>query len=198
MAWSVGAGYNRPMPSQRLFFPLLLVVVGLMAACGQAAASPTSGLGSQAPAGTARAVPSPEPTHEVAAASLEAPCVNDAVFLSDLTIPDGTVVQAGQVLDKRWSVRNSGTCDWGAGYRLVPVSPNPLAGETPLALYPAKAGADAVWQVFVHAPSQPGEIIGRWQAQTPDGTTFGQQVFIKIQVADITATPPASTPSPGP
>lgn len=177
----------------------MMVIIWMAAGCRSQAAEPTQAVVDRATSAgvTPAAAASPAP-HTPSSPAL-ASCVNDAVFLSDLTVPDGTVVQPGQVLDKRWSVRNAGTCDWGPDYRLIAVPPNPFAGEAPLALYPARAGADAVWQVMVRVPGQKGEIVGRWQAQAPDGTTFGQQVFIKIEVANTTATPgSASTPSPQP
>lgn len=178
----------------------MLIIVWLAAGCRSQAPVPTQVTVAQATTAVATQVVTARPAAAVTpSGQAAAPCIDDAVFLSDLTIPDGTLVQPGQVLDKRWSVRNSGTCDWGPGYQLVPILPNPLASDGPLALYPARAGADAVWQVTVQVPSQPGDIIGRWQAQAPGGTTFGQEVFINIRVANVTATPaPASTSSPQP
>ena len=39
-------------------------------------------------------------------------CSDWLTFVEDLTIPDGTSVIPGSVLDKRWQVENSGTCNW--------------------------------------------------------------------------------------
>jgi len=124
-------------------------------------------------------------------------CKDSASFLEDLTIPDGTGVLPGAALDKRWSVRNTGTCDWGPDYRLVRVGASEIRGPDDIALYPAAAGSTAVWQVPLVAPSQPGEYLGRWQARAPDGTLFGDEVFVLIEVAEPAATattPPSATP----
>jgi hypothetical protein len=124
-------------------------------------------------------------------------CLNGASFVEDLTIPDRSQVLPGESLDKRWSVRNSGTCDWGADYRLVQVGSSEIHGPEETALYPAAAGSVAVWQVALTAPTDPGEYLARWQARAPDGALFGDEVFVLILVAepeptdtpDQTATP---------
>ncbi len=112
-----------------------------------------------------------------------ASCRNGSRYIEDLTIPDGTVVAPGQTIDKRWSVQNSGTCDWGPDYRLVHVSGEGVTGPDEVALYPAVAGADAVWQVILQAPTEAGTYHSRWQAQAPDGTFFGEEVYVVIVVA---------------
>jgi next-to-BRCA1 protein 1 len=125
------------------------------------------------------------------------PCTNDARFVEDLTVPDGTVVAPGVALDKRWSVLNAGSCDWSAGYRLVRVGTSAIEGLAELALFPASAGATAEWQVEVRAPSEPGEYLARWRARAPDGTLFGEEVYLLIFVEEATAVPsvsPSATP----
>ena len=109
-------------------------------------------------------------------------CVHAAIFIEDLTVPDGTRVAPGERLDKRWAVQNSGSCDWGPGYRLVQVDSGSLEGRQESALYPARAGENAVWQVELVAPQEPGEYLASWQAQAPNGEFFGEQVFVLIEV----------------
>jgi hypothetical protein len=121
--------------------------------------------------------------------------VDDALYLEDLTVPDGTTVAPGEQVDKRWSMRNTGTCDWGPGYRLSPLGTNALAEEGEVALYPARAGAEAIWRVTFAAPREEGEYLGQWQAVSPQGEAFGEAVFALIEVvgpqtlAAQTATP---------
>lgn len=124
-------------------------------------------------------------------------CADNASFIEDLSIPDGSQVLPGAALDKRWSVRNSGSCDWGPDYRLVQVGTSEIQGPAEVALYPARAGSTAVWQVALVAPAAPGEYLGRWQARAPDGTLFGDEVFVLIVVELPTPTPsPAPTATP--
>ena len=48
-----------------------------------------------------------------------ADCTNRARFVSDVTIPDGTVVQSGQWITKTWQLENYGTCPWSENYKVV-------------------------------------------------------------------------------
>jgi hypothetical protein len=142
------------------------------------------------PLATATSAPPPRPTATTF-------CDDNASFIEDLTIPDGSQVLPGGALDKRWSVRNSGSCDWGPDYRLVQVGTSEIQGPAEVALYPAQAGSTAVWQVALVAPAAPGEYLGRWQARAPDGTLFGDEVFVLIVVELPTPTPsPAPTATP--
>jgi hypothetical protein len=115
--------------------------------------------------------------------------LNDAIFLEDLTIPDQTIVDPGENLDKRWSVQNSGSCDWGSGYRLLHVSNDAFRTPDEIALFPASAGYLAVWQIQLGAPFEPGEHISIWQARSPEGLLFGEQVYLWVVVATPTPAP---------
>ncbi len=105
----------------------LLVMIGAasvwLASCG--IGTPTTTTGTENPIG-ATAVPAASPT--VLASATPRPdatigvCTNNAEFVTDVTVPDGTQVSPGTVLDKRWRVLNTGTCDWGPGYSLVLIS----------------------------------------------------------------------------
>jgi len=139
-------------------------------------------------AGTPAGTPSATPTI--------GPCTNDVDYIADLSVPDGTVFEPGQPVLKQWSVRNAGACDWDAGYRLVLVSGNALGARSELALYPARAGLEAVIEVAMIAPGEPGSYTGRWQARDPAGNVFGDRIFITIVVA-APATP-TETPTPTP
>ena len=46
-------------------------------------------------------------------------CTNRARFVSDITIPDGTVVHPGQWITKTWELENYGTCSWNKNYKVV-------------------------------------------------------------------------------
>lgn len=126
-------------------------------------------------------------------------CTNNSRFVEDLTVPDGSVVAPGAEIDKRWSVQNTGSCDWGADYRLVQVSGGGLIGPKEAALYPARAGETAAWQILLQAPMDPGEYTSRWQARAPDGSLFGDDVFVVIVVGQgAPESQPAATPSSAP
>jgi hypothetical protein len=102
------------------------------------------------------------------------------------------VAPEGAEVVKRWSVANEGTCDWGPGYRLVHVGGDGLAGPEAVALFPARAGSAATWEVTLRAPDLPGEYRSEWRAAAPDGTPFGDLVFVILVVEES----PASTAAP--
>jgi hypothetical protein len=114
--------------------------------------------------------------------------------VADLTVPDGAQFLPGQAFVKKWRVHNAGTCDWGPGYRLVLVSGEALTAlpgvtpQTEFALYPARAGTDAVWEIPMRSPDLPGRYTGRWQARDPLGNLFGKFVFVEIEVIALPAT----------
>jgi hypothetical protein len=126
---------------------------------------------------TSTATPTPEPTLPP-----PAPCVVDLDYLQDLSIPDGTPVLPGSLIDKQWLVHNNGSCDWTAAYRLRLVSGDPLGAPGEQALYPARAGTQAVLRITFVAPLTPGTYRSVWQAVAPDDTPFGDPVTIEIVV----------------
>ncbi|MGH2522555.1 MAG: NBR1-Ig-like domain-containing protein, partial [Anaerolineales bacterium] len=108
----------------------LLLLSLCLAACAEAAPSPTATAPPLPPEVTevlpptaTATVPPPTPTATLASQTPtptpETRCANDSEFLNDLTVPDGAQFLPGQTFVKKWSVRNTGTCDWGPDYRLV-------------------------------------------------------------------------------
>lgn len=163
---------------------------GLLGGCSSDSITATPPPASDATA-IFQAPPSPAAIDALAAFLPTSPaqCVNDAQFLEDITLPDGTPVLPGEPMDKRWLVLNRGECAWGPGYRLVQVGESRIQGPGALALYPAVPGAQAIWQVDLVAPSEEGEFISRWRAQAPDGTLFGDEVYVLVVVDAAPLTP---------
>lgn len=105
-------------------------------------------------------------------------CESNLRFIEDLTIPDGTIVNAGQLLDKQWRVENSGSCNWDERFRLQRISGPGLGAPDEQALYPARAGAQAVIRMLLQAPVEPGAYRSAWQAVDPQGNLFGDPIFV--------------------
>jgi hypothetical protein len=110
------------------------------------------------------------------------PCSNSLAFESDVTIPDGTKVASGASLDKRWQVRNTGTCNWDARYHLKLINGSSLGLPSDQALYPALAGSEAVLRLVFTAPSDSGTYRSAWQAFGPDDQPFGDPIYIEVSV----------------
>ena len=109
-------------------------------------------------------------------------CNANLTFIKDATVPDGTQVSPGTVLDKQWLVQNSGDCNWDTGYRLRLISGDALGAATEQALFPARAGTQATLRILFTAPQDAGQYISEWQAFDPNGSAFGESFFIKFQV----------------
>lgn len=167
-------------------------------ASGEASFTPTATVAPTLPPATPTATPRPSqtptvlpPTATLSPTPTEGPCVNDAAFIEDVTVPDGAQFLPTQLFVKRWRVRNTGTCDWGAGYRLVLVggealtAPPGVTPQTEFALYPARAGAEAIWEIPMRAPDAPGTYLGRWEARDPAGNLFGALVYVTIEVVPL-------------
>ena len=109
-------------------------------------------------------------------------CTNNLTFVDDVTIPDNMFASFGLALDKQWLVQNSGTCNWTANYRLKHVGGADLGAPQEVALYPAKAGTQATVQILFTAPFTEGTYESAWQAVDPNGTAFGDPIYIRIAV----------------
>jgi hypothetical protein len=109
-------------------------------------------------------------------------CIDNLTFLSDVTIPDGTEVEAKATLDKRWEVKNSGNCNWDERYRLRLIAGPSMGAVQEQALFPARSGAQVVLQIVFQAPADVGNYRSAWQAYNPDGQPFGDPVFIDLIV----------------
>jgi len=64
--------------------------------------------------------PSPVPTTIIEPVSQI--CTDSAAFLSDVTVPDNTVVASNTAFTKTWKLKNTGTCTWDSGYLIAYIS----------------------------------------------------------------------------
>jgi len=120
-----------------------------------------------------------------------------ADFVTDVTVPDNTVISPGETFTKTWRVRNSGFCDWSADYALVFSSGDQMGAPDEIALpQVVLAGETVDISLELTAPTQPGTYTGFWALRNNDGTLFGMgqtaamAFWVQIQV------PAAETPEP--
>lgn len=110
------------------------------------------------------------------------PCTSNLLYVEDLNIPDGTLVEPGVALDKRWLVENNGTCNWDQGYSLQLMSGPDLGAPHEQSLYPARSGSQVKVRIQFTAPQEPGTYRSAWQAADPQGRFFGDPIYIEIIV----------------
>lgn len=155
---------------------VVLLILVLVGCGGTPAAAP-------APFVAPTSIPLPSATPDTSLRPTPAAnCSNNLQFLEDLTIPDGSRVQPGETLDKRWRVVNSGECNWNAAYSVRLVAGPNLGLEENQPLYPARGGTQATLRLIFTAPETAGAYRSAWQAHTPQGEPFGDPFFIDFIV----------------
>lgn len=131
------------------------------------------------------------------------PC-DQAQFIADVTIPDGTKMAPGQAFTKTWRLRNLGSCTWDNRYALVFAGGDALGAPAVVNLTGSvPTGATVDVSIDMAAPGIPGTYISRWKLRNPAGVVFGvaadQPFYAEIVVVQptLTATPTRTiTPTP--
>lgn len=119
---------------------------------------------------------------------------DNAVYVQDVTIPDGSVIGAGESFVKTWKIMNSGTTTWTTAYSLVHVSDNRMGAESSVPLtvqVPPNQNVDI--SVNMVAPSSNGSYKGFWRMRNAAGQLFGDAIYVDIRVGSGTANTPAPT-----
>jgi len=115
-------------------------------------------------------------------------------FVADVTIPDGSIMEAGQVFVKTWRMRNEGTAPWETNANLAFVGGDSLSSvDTVVVPGPVAPGQDVDLSVEMTAPTKPGRYVGYWRLQLADGTRFGQRVWVDIFVNTPVPAPATAT-----
>jgi murein DD-endopeptidase MepM/ murein hydrolase activator NlpD len=123
------------------------------------------------------------------------PAEDGATFISDITIPDGSVVSAGQNLHKTWRLQNSGRTTWGGGYQLAFVSGEQMGAPGAVNVPNTAPGGQADISVDLVAPAGGGAHRGYWQLRNAQGTYFGDRIWVDIVVPGDGSQPtPVPTP----
>lgn len=164
---------------------ILLILIGLgLAACSGPSSQPFRAPSN--PNTIPVVVPaSATPTDAAVLVTVSTPtprCTDALEFIADLTYPDGTLVKPGEEMDKRWQIKNSGSCNWTNSYRLKLVSGLALGGAEIQALYPARGGSEATVRMVFIAPSEAGIYRSAWQAYNAEDQAFGDPFFIEVEV----------------
>ena len=202
-----------PNPSDRVNTAAAQTVaaIGTQIALGQnpALASATNTPGAPAVTGTpapASTAPPDIPVSAAASATASAPttpalsptagpCTNQASFVRDVSVPDGSEMLPRFTFVKTWELKNTGTCAWTPGYSVVfakhgSAMDGPAA--TPiLASGEIRPGDSVQVSVTLRAPAEPGDYSGDWELRSADNQVFGTgpaaaaPFFVKIKVEEV-------------
>ena len=110
---------------------------------------------------------------------------NASTFVSDVTIPDGTMMSPGQSFTKTWQIKNSGSTIW-SGYSLAFDRGTQMGGPSSVPVPMTMPGATVDISILMIAPTEGGNHRGTWRMRTADGEFFGQDVFVLILVKSST------------
>ncbi len=128
----------------------------------------------------------PQPTQAPAAGTCD-----QARFISDVTIPDNTVLRPGQSFTKTWRLRNVGDCIWDENYALVFVGGDQLSAP-PKVVLPKIVRKNETVDISVEmvAPTTGGTFRSNWKLSNADNQVFGtgqqsdQPIWAQIKVND--------------
>ncbi len=121
-------------------------------------------------------------------------CTDAATFVTDVTVPDGTVFASRTGFNKTWRIKNNGTCTWTTSYRLVHAGGHLLdaiSNNFPLQSNVAP-GQTIDLTVSLVSPAAAGAYQSDWKLQNAEGQSFGiganrsKPFWAKIVVADQT------------
>jgi micrococcal nuclease len=126
-------------------------------------------------------------------------CLNSA-YVADITVPDNTRLNPGELFIKTWRVRNTGECRWPLGTRLVVVTDDELGAPESVPVERLDAGETGEVSVNMTAPPTDGRYRELWRLSDASDQHFGDELTVVIRVgsAPPTAAPTQPRPTPGP
>lgn len=131
-------------------------------------------------------IPSITPVSQGNGGSAGPVCKNSA-FLQDVTIPDGTVLKAGEKFTKTWRMQNTGTCAWDDGFSFLAwAGPAKMTQDSyRIRLDTTKwvaPGAIVDISIEMVAPFEPGEYVAHYAWFDDTGKPFGGDFVAYIVV----------------
>jgi len=123
------------------------------------------------------------------------PC-NLGRFVTDVTIPDGTTFEPGEVFTKTWRIKNTGSCAWTSGYDLVFSGGDAMSapGSVQITSGTVNPGQNVDVSVNMTAPASEGTFRGNWQLRDPSDVIFGIEnsssglFWVEIEVEEAAPT----------
>ena len=112
------------------------------------------------------------------------PLCNNAIYVDDVTIPDGTIMPPEKEFTKTWRFKNTGTCRWTTSYAIGFGYGNMMKGKETKLLNSVDPGYTVDVSVEMTAPKDNGWYGGWWRLKSETGDYFGEFVFVSILVSD--------------
>lgn len=110
-----------------------------------------------------------------------------AQFVSDISIPDGTILTPGFAFTKTWRIKNTGTCSWTPSYTVVFDRGDQMSGPSAQALVGnVNPGQTVDISVDLTAPAANANYKGYWKLRNAAGVTF-TNFYVDIKVSSPSA-----------
>ena len=99
--------------------------------------------------------------------------LDQATYVSDVTIDDGTTVQSGATFVKTWRIRNTGTTTWDTNYSLRWAGDERMSGPDRVPLTRTVKPTETVEvSVTLKAPATAGRHVSTWKLYNAAGKAF--------------------------
>jgi len=147
---------------------------------------------------TQAAVLTPSPTQTSAITAVPpGPSGDRAIYVADVTIPDGTVISTGAGFKKTWKLQNAGSSTWTTSYSLAFISGEKMGNISSVPLPQSVApGAQIDVTVDMVAPTNPGSYQSYWKMKNTSGQFFNDSVYVLITVGSGGVGPTATAGTP--
>jgi len=123
---------------------------------------------------------------------------DNSVFTGKETIPDGTDFAPGAKFTKSWQFMNTGQTTWTTAYSLVFVNGDQMGGAASVPLkIEVQAGRVVDVSVELTAPEKTGSYKGNWRLRNASGQSFGDIVYVQIDVVEGGGVSPTTPPTTG-
>lgn len=120
-------------------------------------------------------------------------CIDDARFVADLLVPDGTKFSQNMPFEKSWELENNGTCAW-ENYTIEFIGGEQMAPQNFYTVPLTQSGETADIVIAMTSPAAYGVHKGTWQLQNSAGGLFGPGVTVIIIVpSPVVPTVPNAT-----
>ncbi|MGB7540138.1 MAG: NBR1-Ig-like domain-containing protein [Anaerolineales bacterium] len=117
-------------------------------------------------------------------AGTSGPRCDDSLFVEDVTIPDGTVLKPGDLFNKTWRFKNTGTCSWTTSYAIGYAYGAVMHGSETKLPKSVSPGYTVDITVKFTAPAVNCWYGSWWRLKNARGDYFGDFVFVSVIVSN--------------
>lgn len=107
---------------------------------------------------------------------------DDADFVADVSVPDGTEMTPGQDFVKTWRIKNTGTCTWGSGYAVIYSFGEKMSGVAEPLTTAVAPNEEVEISVRFKAPQDVGQYASTWRMANANNSPFGKTFYVLIVV----------------